>query len=97
MSRDPGDRDASPDVIRTHGSFFGRRKGHKLRLHQAVEEDGHVAGARLADLMEYTCPGGQCRGRVDGVTLRPDGQHYTGPAATIVARWLLDQVRSSRG
>jgi tRNA (guanine-N7-)-methyltransferase len=36
--RDPGNRDASPgdDVAtRSHGSFFGRRKGHKLRLHQA--------------------------------------------------------------
>jgi tRNA (guanine-N7-)-methyltransferase len=40
-SRDPASRDASSgdmsddDAIRTHGSFFGRRKGHKLRLHQA--------------------------------------------------------------
>jgi tRNA (guanine-N7-)-methyltransferase len=44
-TRDPRDdvkhrdssRDSSPDdgVIHPHGSFFGRRKGHKLRLHQA--------------------------------------------------------------
>ena len=41
-TRDPRDhetpRDASSDDgagARTHGSFFGRRKGHKLRLHQA--------------------------------------------------------------
>jgi tRNA (guanine-N7-)-methyltransferase len=36
--RDPGKRDAPPDdgaAIPRHGSFFGRRKGHKLRLHQA--------------------------------------------------------------
>src|ERR1700731_1494969 len=36
--RDPGDRDASPDdaaVVHPHGSFFGRRKGHRLRSHQA--------------------------------------------------------------
>ena len=35
---DTGDRDAPPDdgaVAHTHGSFFGRRKGHKLRIHQA--------------------------------------------------------------
>jgi tRNA (guanine-N7-)-methyltransferase len=34
----PDDRDASSDdgvAARAHGSFFGRRKGHKLRLHQA--------------------------------------------------------------
>jgi tRNA (guanine-N7-)-methyltransferase len=36
-AHDPGKRDASPDdgVVRPHGSFFGRRKGHKLRSHQA--------------------------------------------------------------
>jgi tRNA (guanine-N7-)-methyltransferase len=36
--RDPGHRDASPDdalVVHPHGSFFGRRKGHRLRSHQA--------------------------------------------------------------
>lgn len=36
-SRDPADHDASPgDDADTHyrGSFFGRRKGHKLRSHQ---------------------------------------------------------------
>jgi len=34
---DPSDRDASPDdaAAHPHGSFFGRRKGHKLRAHQA--------------------------------------------------------------
>jgi tRNA (guanine-N7-)-methyltransferase len=36
--RDPDDRDPSPDdgaAAHRHGSFFGRRKGHKLRSHQA--------------------------------------------------------------
>jgi tRNA (guanine-N7-)-methyltransferase len=34
--RDIGDRDAPDDgAAHTHGSFFGRRKGHKLRFHQA--------------------------------------------------------------
>jgi tRNA (guanine-N7-)-methyltransferase len=34
---DPGSGDGSPDEagIHPHGSFFGRRKGHKLRSHQA--------------------------------------------------------------
>jgi tRNA (guanine-N7-)-methyltransferase len=35
---DTGDRDTLPDdggVAHSHGSFFGRRKGHKLRIHQA--------------------------------------------------------------
>jgi tRNA (guanine-N7-)-methyltransferase len=37
-SRDPTDRDMPPDdgaAAHAHGSFFGRRKGHKLRIHQA--------------------------------------------------------------
>jgi tRNA (guanine-N7-)-methyltransferase len=37
-TRDPGNRDTSSDdavAIHPHGSFFGRRKGHKLRSHQA--------------------------------------------------------------
>ncbi|MDO9564343.1 MAG: tRNA (guanine(46)-N(7))-methyltransferase TrmB [Bradyrhizobium sp.] len=36
--RDPDDSDPSPDddvTAHRHGSFFGRRKGHKLRSHQA--------------------------------------------------------------
>ena len=37
-SRDIEGRDAPPDdgaAAHAHGSFFGRRKGHKLRIHQA--------------------------------------------------------------
>jgi tRNA (guanine-N7-)-methyltransferase len=36
-TRDPANPDAAPDdgAAHPHGSFFGRRKGHKLRLHQA--------------------------------------------------------------
>ncbi|MDO9297346.1 tRNA (guanine(46)-N(7))-methyltransferase TrmB [Bradyrhizobium sp.] len=37
-TRDPDDRATSPDdavAEHRHGSFFGRRKGHKLRSHQA--------------------------------------------------------------
>jgi tRNA (guanine-N7-)-methyltransferase len=33
--RDPGKREPPPGYERTRGSFFGRRKGHKLRAHQA--------------------------------------------------------------
>ena len=63
--RDIGDRDAPPDdgaAAHAHGSFFGRRKGHKLRIHQADLIDNllpHLAldiaapaPARLAELFE---------------------------------------------
>jgi tRNA (guanine-N7-)-methyltransferase len=64
-SRDPGDRDTLSDegaAAHAHGSFFGRRKGHKLRLHQAdliahllprlTLEIGSPAPADLADLFD---------------------------------------------
>jgi len=63
--RDTGDRDAPPDdgaSAHAHGSFFGRRKGHKLRIHQADLIDNllpHLAldiaapaPARLAELFD---------------------------------------------
>ena len=63
--RDIGDREAPPDdgaSAHAHGSFFGRRKGHKLRIHQADLIDnllphlaldiGAPAPARLAELFE---------------------------------------------
>ena len=45
-TRDPGDRDPAPDdgaAGHQHGSFFGRRKGHRLR-------------SRQADLIEHLLP-----------------------------------------
>lgn len=62
---------------------------NRLRRTVAARTD-----TKIVDLFEYICPHGNCRGSQDGVTLRPDGQHYTGPGAEIVAQWLLDQVRS---
>jgi tRNA (guanine-N7-)-methyltransferase len=38
VTRDSIDHESSPDegvASHPHGSFFGRRKGHKLRIHQA--------------------------------------------------------------
>src|SRR6202011_3738136 len=62
---DPRDRDAPPDdgaAAHAHGSFFGRRKGHKLRIHQAdlIEhllphlalDIGSPAPADLADMFD---------------------------------------------
>ena len=62
---EPGDRDAPPDdgaAAHARGSFFGRRKGHKLRIHQADLIDNLLpllaldiatpAPERLADLFE---------------------------------------------
>ncbi|MGZ8733563.1 MAG: SGNH hydrolase domain-containing protein [Acidimicrobiia bacterium] len=50
------------------------------------------SGAQLADLFEFTCPGGACRTHEDGVELRSDGIHYRDEGARIVARWILRQL-----
>jgi tRNA (guanine-N7-)-methyltransferase len=64
-SRDPTDRDMPSDegaAAHAHGSFFGRRKGHKLRIHQAdliahllpqlALDIGSPAPADLSDLFD---------------------------------------------
>jgi hypothetical protein len=52
-----------------------------------------ATGAQLVDLFGYVCPDGRCRAKQDGVTLRPDGLHYSGAGGAIVAQWMFDQVR----
>jgi peptidoglycan/LPS O-acetylase OafA/YrhL len=49
-------------------------------------------GAQLVDMQAYICPGGKCRTKQDGVTLRVDGEHYKGPGGRLVATWLLNEV-----
>jgi peptidoglycan/LPS O-acetylase OafA/YrhL len=48
--------------------------------------------ARLLDLDAYICPNGTCLTSLDGVALRGDGRHFQGPAANVVARWMLPRV-----
>jgi peptidoglycan/LPS O-acetylase OafA/YrhL len=59
---------------------------------QLRREVAKESGAQLADLAAFVCPQHKCRVKQNGVTLRPDGQHFTGPGGQIVAQWLLDQV-----
>jgi hypothetical protein len=58
-------------------------------LREAVDAE---PGTRFVDLDAYICPRGDCRTKVDGVTLRADGRHFQQEAANLVARWLLPQV-----
>lgn len=48
--------------------------------------------ARLLDLDAYICPGGECRTKLGGVKLRGDGRHFQGPAANVVAAWMVPRV-----
>ncbi|HEY5014017.1 MAG TPA: hypothetical protein VIK61_15135, partial [Acidimicrobiia bacterium] len=63
---------------------------NRLRREVAAE-----TGARLVDLFNFVCPKGRCRVKQSGATLRPDGLHYEGPGGDIVAKWLIDQARST--
>jgi hypothetical protein len=47
----------------------------------------------LVDLARYVCPTHQCRREEDGVPLRDDGVHYRDKGATLIAGWVLDQIR----
>jgi hypothetical protein len=58
-------------------------------LRTAVAAEPH---ARLLDLDAYICPRGSCRTALDGVTLRSDGRHFQGPAANVVAAWMMPHV-----
>ena len=68
---------------------------HQVDCDNAVRRKvARSTGAQLVDLFSYTCPRGECRHTVNGVTLRPDGVHYSGPSAPIVNEWLLGQLDS---
>jgi lysophospholipase L1-like esterase len=66
-----------------------RRTDCDNRVRRAVARE---KGAEVVDLFTYTCPDGRCRKEQDGVVLRPDGLHYRGAGARIVARWLVDEI-----
>jgi peptidoglycan/LPS O-acetylase OafA/YrhL/lysophospholipase L1-like esterase len=49
---------------------------------------------RLVDLAGFLCPDGHPRDRIDGVTMRSDGIHFTAGGATIVSRWLAPRLEA---
>jgi peptidoglycan/LPS O-acetylase OafA/YrhL len=77
------------------GEPFTERDAHTdctIRDFQAAVTAA-APNAAVLDLHSFICPNGpECIEQVDGVTLRPDGLHYTGPGGDIVARWLLSQM-----
>jgi hypothetical protein len=75
---------------RTFGLVDDRQTECDNALRRTV---ARATGSSLADLFEFVCPHGVCHAFDHGVKLRPDGLHYTGGGAVIVARWLLAQAR----
>ena len=57
----------------------------------AVRAAGPNTG--VVDLHAFICPTGpDCIEDVGGTRLRPDGMHFQGAGADVVARWLLSQI-----
>jgi hypothetical protein len=53
----------------------------------------HQDDVTVVDLAGLVCPtGAPCPGTVDGMTIRPDGHHFSATSATWAARWLLTQI-----
>lgn len=52
-----------------------------------------VGGVGVVDLQALICPDGTtCIRVIDGIELRPDGLHFAGEGADVIARWLLLQL-----
>jgi len=60
---------------------------NRIRRRVAARE-----GARVVDLFTRVCPNGVCEDKEDGVVLRPDGLHYRGAGALLIARWVFEQL-----
>ncbi len=49
-----------------------------------------VGGVAVLDLRALVCPSGPtCATKIQGIVLRPDGLHFAGPGADLIARWLV--------
>jgi peptidoglycan/LPS O-acetylase OafA/YrhL len=63
-------------------------------LNRMYEDAAHAVGAvGVIDLQRLICPDGRtCVRVIDGIELRPDGLHFAGEGADVIARWLLLQL-----
>jgi peptidoglycan/LPS O-acetylase OafA/YrhL len=53
----------------------------------------HRATTSLVDIIPFVCPGGApCPAKVHGVTLRPDGGHFTHETSPLFAQWLFPKL-----
>ncbi len=84
----------SDQVRGEHGAAFDERQACANEVIEAVAAARPEAG--LVDLARWTCPPDQgCRTELDGVELRPDGVHFKGEGAVLVARWLAPQLTAA--
>ena len=57
-----------------------------------------VGGVAVIDLRGLICATpSTCTTQIDGIELRPDGLHFAGEGADVIARWLMEQLGPSPG
>ncbi len=54
--------------------------------------DHYGTRADYIDMGPYLCPGGKFKDQIDGVTMRPDGVHFSDQSAQIAWQWLGPQI-----
>jgi len=70
------------------GGYLAARSSRRLRQRDPARCRTRECGTDRR-FVSYTCPGGTCPDKVDGVRLRPDGLRYEGPGARKVSQWIL--------
>jgi hypothetical protein len=81
----------APSDLRPADGQDGRYAHYNKLLEEYASE--HAKQMSIIDLMPFECPKGPpCPARVNGVVLRPDGEHFTHQTAPIIAKWLWPQL-----
>lgn len=52
----------------------------------------HPTDVHLFDLSDIACPGGKYAAKLDGVTMRTDGEHFTPEGARVIWHWLAPEL-----
>jgi peptidoglycan/LPS O-acetylase OafA/YrhL len=73
-------------------SWFRHNDCQNEILRRVVASEPH---ALMADVFKWICPrlDADCDGRVSGIQLRPDGVHFRGASARVLAAWLIAQAQ----
>jgi len=49
-------------------------------------------GVNIVELGGFVCPSHYCRTKIDGITLRSDGLHYSNDGAKLIYGWLVNEL-----
>jgi hypothetical protein len=61
-----------------------------------LREAAEASGSEVLDLNGWLCPAHKCTMTSNDAPVRPDGLHFDGLGAEETARWVFEQIRTSR-